>query len=56
MDYWLLVLEKLLDDIDLNSIMRDGETAYAELEAPAVCAAAHIRGSEVGCPQLAQAF
>lgn len=54
MDYWLLVLENLLDKIDLDSIMRKGETAHMELEVPVVCAAAYICGSEVGCPELAQ--
>ena len=50
MDYCLLVLEKLLDEIDLDSVMREGETAYTEFEVPVVCTAAYICGLEVGCP------
>jgi len=50
MDYWLVFLEKLLDEMDLDSIMRDRETAYTEFEVPVVCAAAYVCGSEAGCP------
>lgn len=50
MDYWLLVSEKLLDEMDLDSIMRDGGAAYTKFEVSVISAAAYVCGLAVGCP------